>query len=115
MHVCVKDDSCEVFIMTEIRSGTKKNPQRWNVKEVQRVLGLSVCNNNVVRPFHPRCDTIIGHSAQERTCSSAHSSYNHFINHAAIFVEVNAILADTPKAGKAAILCKYTGTAGDTL
>ena len=31
----VKEDSCEVFFKPEVRSGTKKSPRSWNIKNVQ--------------------------------------------------------------------------------
>ena len=49
----VKEDSCEVFFEPEVRSGIRKSPRCWNIKNVQRVLGRAV-RNYVVCSCHHR-------------------------------------------------------------
>ena len=53
----VKEDSCEVFFKTDVRSGTKKSPRCWNIKYVQRVLGRAVCHTMLFAHAILGCDT----------------------------------------------------------
>ena len=89
----VKEDSCEVFFKPEIRSGTKKRPQCWDIKYVQRVLGRAVCNNLLFAHAILGCDTTSRVFSMGKGLALKHiRSDNHFITQAEIFLQDNATL-----------------------
>ena len=53
----VKDNSCDIFFKPESRTGTKKNPRCWNIKQVQNILGRDTCNNLLFAHAILGCDT----------------------------------------------------------
>ena len=112
----VREDSCEVFFKPEIRSGTEKSPRCWNIKYVQRVLGLAVCNNMLFARAILGCDTTSRVFSTGKGHALKHiRSYNHFITKAVIILQENATVADISSTGEAALLCLYTSALGGTL
>ena len=91
----VKEDSCEVFFKSEIRSGTKKSPRCWTIKYAQRVLGRAVCNNLLFAHATLICDTTSRVFSIGIGLALKHiRSDNHFITRAEVFLQENATLAD---------------------
>ena len=90
----VKEDSCQVFLKPEIRSGTKKSPRCGNIKYVQRVLVCEVSNNMLLAGAILGCDTnprvfTIGQGLAPTNIRSD----IHFIAQAEIFLQENTTLA----------------------
>ena len=110
----VKEDSCEVFFIPEVRPGTNISPRCWNIRYVQRVLGREVCNNMLFDRAILGCDTTFRVFSMGKGLALKHiRSDKHFIMQAEVFLQENATLADLSSAGEAALVCLYTGAVGD--